>query len=132
MTIWAMFGIANQMLAVIALAIVSAYLANIGKARYLWVTVIPLCFVATTTSTAAAQMLAGDWTGIATQIAKPAGTRDAVLIGKALMRGGSTLAMLVCGGIVVLAAAWRIWTATNGLTESRGGFEPVMEPVIVK
>ena len=32
MTIWAMFGVANQMLAVIALAIVSAYLANVGKA----------------------------------------------------------------------------------------------------
>ena len=46
--------------------IVSAYLVNTGKARYLWVTVLPMCFVMTTTGTAAVQMIAGDWTGIAT------------------------------------------------------------------
>src|SRR6185437_14857664 len=55
--IWPMFGIANQMLAVIALAVLTAYLANEGKTRYLWVTVAPMCFVAMTTFTAAAEML---------------------------------------------------------------------------
>src|SRR5213079_3381068 len=40
--IWPMFGVANQMLAVIALAILSAYLVNVGRARYLWVTIIPM------------------------------------------------------------------------------------------
>ena len=49
-----MFGIANQMLAVIALAIVSAYLANEGRARYLWVTGVPMLVVMTTTGTAGA------------------------------------------------------------------------------
>ena len=47
-----MFGIANQLLAAVALAVVTTILINTGKARYIWVTVIPLAFVATTTLTA--------------------------------------------------------------------------------
>ena len=48
--IWPMFGVANQMLAVIALAILSSYLTNAGRAKYLWVTVLPMLFVLTTTN----------------------------------------------------------------------------------
>src|SRR5205814_293329 len=44
-TIWTMFGIANQMLAVIALTVVSVCLVNEGKGRYVWVTVVPLAVV---------------------------------------------------------------------------------------
>jgi carbon starvation protein len=50
-TIWPMFGMANQLLAVIALGIVTTVLVNSGKARYTAVTLVPLAFVATTTST---------------------------------------------------------------------------------
>ena len=50
--IWPMFGIANQMLAVIALAVVSVCIASDGKVRYLWVTAVPMLAVATTTGTA--------------------------------------------------------------------------------
>ena len=48
-TIWPMFGSANQLLATIALAIGTSYIINRGKARYAWVTLIPLAFVGTTT-----------------------------------------------------------------------------------
>jgi carbon starvation protein CstA len=51
--IWAMFGIANQTLAVMALAIASAALARNGKRRYVAVTLAPMAFVAFTTTTAA-------------------------------------------------------------------------------
>jgi carbon starvation protein len=51
--IWAMFGIANQMLAVIALAVASAALTRNGKRRYIAITLIPMAFVAFTTTTAA-------------------------------------------------------------------------------
>jgi carbon starvation protein len=44
-----MFGTANQLLAGVALAVVTAALINAGKVRYLWVTLIPLVFVAVTT-----------------------------------------------------------------------------------
>ncbi len=48
-TIWPMFGTANQLLAVVALAVASSALVNAGKTRYIWVTLLPMLFVATTT-----------------------------------------------------------------------------------
>jgi carbon starvation protein len=51
-TIWPMFGIANQLLAAVSLCIGTTVLVNMGKARYAWVTLLPLSFVATTTVTA--------------------------------------------------------------------------------
>ena len=51
-TIWPMFGIANQLLASVALAVGTTIIINSGKARYAWVTLLPLSFVAITTLTA--------------------------------------------------------------------------------
>jgi carbon starvation protein len=51
-TIWPMFGTANQLLACIALAIGTSYLVNRGRAKYAWVTIIPMTFVGVTTLTA--------------------------------------------------------------------------------
>jgi carbon starvation protein len=48
-TIWPMFGIANQLLAAVALCVATTIIINSGKARYAWVTIVPLSFVATTT-----------------------------------------------------------------------------------
>jgi carbon starvation protein len=51
-TIWPMFGVANQLLAGVALAVGTTILINMGKAKYAWVTFLPLTFVAVTTLTA--------------------------------------------------------------------------------
>src|SRR5438045_9464651 len=51
-TIWPMFGIANQLLAAVALAVGTTIIINMGKARYAWITAIPLAFVSTTTLSA--------------------------------------------------------------------------------
>ena len=51
-TIWPMFGIANQLLAAIALCVGTTVIINAGRARYAWVTITPLVFVAVTTLTA--------------------------------------------------------------------------------
>ena len=48
-TIWPMFGIANQLLASVALCVATTILFNMGKGRYSWTTIMPLSFVATTT-----------------------------------------------------------------------------------
>jgi carbon starvation protein len=56
-TIWPMFGIANQLLAVLALALVTTLLVNSGRARYMAVSVVPMLFVTATTLTAAREMI---------------------------------------------------------------------------
>jgi carbon starvation protein len=56
-TIWPMFGIANQILAVIALCLVTNWLIHSGKAKYAWVTILPMLWVITTTFTAGAQLV---------------------------------------------------------------------------
>ena len=47
-----MFGTANQLLATIALAVGTSFLINSGKKKYIWMTVIPMAFLGTTTLTA--------------------------------------------------------------------------------
>jgi carbon starvation protein len=48
-TLWPMFGVANQLLAVVALTVATSVLVNEGKGRYAWTTAVPLAFVGTTT-----------------------------------------------------------------------------------
>lgn len=57
-TIWPMFGIANQLLAVIALLVGTTILIDMKKGRYAWTTLVPMCFVMATTLAAAYQMIA--------------------------------------------------------------------------
>ncbi len=52
-TIWPMFGAANQLLATIALAIGTSFIINRGRAKYAWITILPMTFVGITTMTAA-------------------------------------------------------------------------------
>jgi len=59
MTIWPMFGIANQLLAVLALALVTTWLVNHGRGRYSPITILPMLFVCSTTLTASVKMLVG-------------------------------------------------------------------------
>jgi carbon starvation protein len=51
-TIWPMFGTGNQLLATIALAVATTFLINMDKARYAWITAVPMCFVGVTTISA--------------------------------------------------------------------------------
>ncbi len=51
-TIWPMFGTANQLLATVALAIGTTYIVNRGRAKYAWVTIVPMLFVGATTLSA--------------------------------------------------------------------------------
>jgi len=55
--LWPLFGIDNQMLAAIALSIATAIIVKQGKARYAWVTLAPLAWLAIITSTAAVQKI---------------------------------------------------------------------------
>ncbi len=58
--LWPLFGIANQMLAAIALSIATGIIVKQGKARYAWVTLTPLAWLAIVTTTAAVQKIVSD------------------------------------------------------------------------
>jgi carbon starvation protein len=55
--LWPLFGIANQMLAAIALSVASGILVKCGKPRHALVTLLPLAWLALVTTTAAWQKI---------------------------------------------------------------------------
>ena len=52
-TIWPMFGVANQLLAALALCVGTTVLLKMGKARYIWITLVPMSFMVVMTIVAA-------------------------------------------------------------------------------
>jgi len=95
-TIWPMFGIANQLLAAVSLCIGTTVIINMGRARYAWVTLLPLCFVATTTVTAG-------WRSVF-DIFLPQQSFDGYL------NSALTFVMVVCL-LIVMVASVRRWYA---------------------
>lgn len=51
-TIWPMFGVANQLLAAIALCIGTSIIIKSGRVRYMGVTLVPMCFMSVITLSA--------------------------------------------------------------------------------
>lgn len=97
-TIWPLFGIANQLLASIALVIGTTLLIHWGKARYAWITLLPLSFVAATTVTAALQSI--------TQNFLPLAEKGQPVV--AYLNSGITL-LMVLSLIIILAIGIRVW-----------------------
>lgn len=58
--LWPLFGIANQMLAAIALCVVTSIVIKSGKAHYAWVTGLPLTWLIVITSSAAYEKIFSD------------------------------------------------------------------------
>lgn len=56
-SLWPIFGIANQLLAVIALSLGTVVLLKMGRARYLWVPILPLAWLIVVTMTAGVQKI---------------------------------------------------------------------------
>ncbi|HEY3323073.1 MAG TPA: carbon starvation CstA family protein [Planctomycetota bacterium] len=93
-TIWPMFGIANQLLAVVALCVVTTVMFNTGKSRYAAVTLCPLAFIVSTTLTAGVQLMQRFHLAV-----QGGGSPRNLII---------TAVMLVCV-VVVLADSIRAW-----------------------
>jgi carbon starvation protein len=97
--IWPMFGIANQLLAAVALCVGTTVILNSGKVKYAWTTMFPLAFVASTTLYAGYRSIVDNFLGPKMMAKDPfTGYLDATL----------TSILMLCV-IVILAASARAW-----------------------
>jgi carbon starvation protein len=119
-TIWPLFGIGNQLLATIALAVATTFLINMGKAKYAPITVLPMCFVGVTTVTAGVLSIKNIFWPLTS-------TPGQVLTGYL----DSTLtAIFIIGVVLVVFDAVRRWIAVlNGAPAPTEAFGP---PVTVE
>lgn len=102
-TIWPMFGIANQLLAAVALCVATTIVINSGKAKYAWVTLIPLSFVSTTTLVAGFKSI----TDIFWPLAQKPETSLQGLINTSLT------AIIMVAAIVIMLDSIRRWLGTR-------------------
>jgi carbon starvation protein len=108
-TIWPMFGIANQVLAVLALALITTLLINTGRARYAPVTLLPMLFVTATTMTAGVQMV-----GVQFPAMINAGQRL-----KGYLNSALTIFVVASVGMLLLIAVSRWFGVLTGLIPVR-------------
>ena len=111
-TIWPMFGIANQLLAAVALCVATTIIINMGKARYAWVTLLPLTFVGSTTLVAGYKSI--------TDIFWPLTQKPETAVQGYI--NVSLTAIIMFAAIVILFDSIRRWMG------SRKGPEPILEP----
>ena len=114
-TIWPMFGIGNQLLATIALAITTTFLINMGKQKYVWITAVPLCFVGVTTVTAGVLGIKNIFWPLTSKPGQVfTGYLDTILV-----------SMFIAGVVLVVVDAARRWIRTlNGAPAPIEAFGP--------
>jgi carbon starvation protein len=120
-SLWPIFGISNQLLAVIAFCLGTVVLIKMGKARYCWVTVVPMLFLTTVTYVAGwMKIFSPNAAGFLPAIRALEGKIAAGLDGKALSMAKTSLfnayvdvvvtaTFLVFVSIIVLGTAYECW-----------------------
>jgi carbon starvation protein len=120
-TLWPLFGTGNQLLATIALAVVTTFLVNMGKVKYAAVTALPMCFVGVTTLTAGVLSIKNIYWPLAQQ---PGHAFQGYL--------DSTLMVIFVVGVilVLIECARRCWNTLHGTKIPEEAFgAPEMETV---
>ena len=106
-TIWPLFGIANQLLGAVALAVATTVLINMGRTRVAWVTFFPLCFLSVTTMTAGYMSIRDNFWPLAVHTNPDLHVQGYVL-------SISTTIMMACCLMIMSAAIWRWMLVLTG------------------
>jgi carbon starvation protein len=130
-SLWPLFGIANQLLAAIALSVATTILIKMHRLKFVWITCLPLAWLVTVTFTAAWQKIFSPvpTIGFLAQAARleaalGAGTAADVATTRALIFN-ARLDAVVCGLLLALVAAIlidsvRVWTGIlRGVREAQ-------------
>ncbi len=132
-SLWPLFGIANQLLAAIALCVATTIFIKMHRAKYMWITCVPLAWLVTVTFTAAWQKIFSDQPalGFLAQASKLQASLDSGAIAAAQIAAtkaqifNARLDAFLCGLFMVMVAtilidSIRIWVGVlRGTRESK-------------
>src|SRR5450432_891989 len=130
-SLWPLFGIANQLLASIALCVATTILLKMHGAKFMWITCVPLVWLVSVTFTAALQKIFSPLPALGF-LAQADGLEAALRAGKAAsvtatqtLIFNARLDAVVCGVFMVLVAvvlidSLRVWAGIlNGSREAQ-------------
>ena len=106
-SVWPLFGVANQLLAVVALAVATTLVINIGRQKYVWITFLPLCFLTVTTLTAGVLNITDNYWPMAIG-------PDAATHVQGYVNSICTVIMLLCAVIILVETARRSLSVLTG------------------
>ena len=112
--LWPLFGIANQLLAAVALCVATTILIKMGRQRYAWVTLGPLAWIITVTMTAGTQLVfsSDPKLGFFARAAALAGSTDPSVgqrIANYYLDAGLTLFFMAVVAMLVITSAREWW-----------------------
>jgi len=126
-SLWPLFGLANQLLSVVALCLGTTLLIKMRKSRYLFVTLVPLCFMCAVTFSAgylkvfSADPRLGFLSGVQSLLSQAAAITDPVKAANlarqaTIWRFDAFVAVffLVLVLLIVLGSAWQWWQLLRG------------------
>src|SRR5687767_7086177 len=113
-SLWPLFGIANQLLAAIALCVATTVLIKMDRARHTWVTLVPLSWLAAATLTAGWQKVFSPdpklgFLSHANSIASQPGPATARLVFNDRLDAGLALFFMIIVVVIILASAREWW-----------------------
>jgi carbon starvation protein len=116
-SLWPLFGICNQLLATVALCVATTIIVKMGRARYLWVTLLPLLWLVAVTFTASWHKILDSSPRIgflahARQLAAAGGNPR--LIFNDRLDAVVTSALVVMVAMILIESAWVCWRVVSG------------------
>jgi carbon starvation protein len=107
-TLWPLLGVSNQLVAAVALTVGTSVIINSGRARYAWVTLVPLAFVSAMTLWSGYLNIVDNYLPLARRPGKAA-------VG--MMSTAVTGTLMVCA-VIILADAARKWLRATRVREA--------------